>query len=89
MDKVLLLGMAGTTVVWLWAISGSLGVPVPAACFAPMTAVTLLVIHGVEVPLLVRRLKRDGQLPTHIVGILMFGLLYYYSQRLKAHGQPA
>ena len=81
MEKMLFLAKAATACCWLWAISGSLGLAVPGARFAPLIAVVLLLTHCLEVPLLAKRLKAQGPLRAHAVGILVFGVFYYLSRR--------
>lgn len=87
MQQVLMVGKVLAALTWLWGAAGMLGAPVPFAEFSHMVVIALAMAHAMEVPLfLPRLLKGGGDAPRHIMALMAFGVLHYYSERPEELG---
>lgn len=87
MQQVLWIGKVGTAATWLWALAGALGLNVPQATFGPLVLLSLVVAHGVQIPMFMPKLQDEGHHLKHAIGLLIFGVFYYYSKHPEALGQ--
>lgn len=74
MQQALMIGKILTALTWAWALAGTLGLDVPQGTFGPLVLLSLVVAHGVQLPMFMPKL--EGNHLHHAAGILCFGVFY-------------
>ena len=88
MNAGLAFGKVVTLGVWVWALAGTFGAPVPGAESAMTVAIALAVAHIVEIVVFLPKLKDvEGSTASHAVNLFIFGMFHYRS--VKPVDKPA